>query len=204
MRKPGVFWRRRSSSIRDTDITPWVTAKKTAFRKDGPVPFFTTATLQFLRQLKRNNKREWFEAHRAEYENDVREPMRALIAEMDSRLARFAPEIVADPRRSMFRIHRDIRFSKDKSPYKTNAGCWFFHGEARRQVGQEAEGGSAGFYFHLEPGQSFVAGGLWMPPRTQLQRIRAELCTNLKTFERIVADAAFKRRFGGLSSDAVF
>ncbi|HEX9216256.1 MAG TPA: DUF2461 family protein, partial [Gemmatimonadales bacterium] len=77
---------------------------------------FTPMSLAFLRGLARHNAKPWFEAHREAYENDVRAPMRALIEEMDVRLARFAPEITGDPKRSMFRINRDIRFSKDKSP----------------------------------------------------------------------------------------
>jgi len=100
----------------------------------------------------------------------------------------------------MFRINRDIRFSKDKSPYKTNAAAWFFHAEAQRSVGRDAEGGSAGFYFHLEPGASFVAAGLWMPPTGQLARIREELGHNLKSFERVVTHPATVRRFGKLDA----
>src|SRR3990172_8719669 len=107
---------------------------------------FTPATLRFLRELKRNNTRPWFEAHRAEYEAHVKGPMKELVEELDVRLARFAPEIVGDPRRSMFRIYRDVRFSADKSPYKTHAACWFFHRGGSRRVGQEAEDGGAGFY----------------------------------------------------------
>src|SRR6266705_976607 len=149
---------------------------------------FTTATFRFFRGLARNNAKPWFEAHRADYEGQVREPMRALIEEMDVRLARFAPEITGDPKRSMFRIYRDIRFSKDKSPYKTHAACWFYHRDADRRVGSEAEGGGAGFYVHVQPGASFVGAGIWMPPRPMLDRLR---------------DAAFKRRFGGLSDEAV-
>jgi uncharacterized protein (TIGR02453 family) len=99
---------------------------------------FTAATLRFFRGLKRHNTKPWFESHRAEYEQEVRAPMRALIEEMDVRLARFAPEITGDPKRSMFRIYRDIRFSKDKSPYKTNAACWFRHRDAEARVGSGA------------------------------------------------------------------
>src|SRR5205809_963807 len=108
---------------------------------------FSTATLTFLRGLKRHNDRVWFEAHRAEYEAVVKRPMRELIEEMDVRMARFAPEVVGDAKRSMFRIYRDIRFSPDKSPYKTHASCWFFHRDGSRAVGREAggEGAGAGF-----------------------------------------------------------
>src|SRR5881296_4282516 len=100
---------------------------------------FTPASLAFLRGLARHNNKPWFEAHRESYENDIRAPMRGLIEEMDVRLARLAPEITGDPKRSMFRIYRDIRFSKDKSPYKTHAACWFHHRDADRAVGGDAE-----------------------------------------------------------------
>ena len=164
---------------------------------------FTPATFQFFRGLARHNAKPWFEAHRGEYEETVREPMRALIEEMDVRLARFAPEITGDPKRSMFRIYRDIRFSKDKSPYKTHAACWFYHRDADRRVGSEAEGGGAGFYVHVQPGASFVGAGIWMPPRPMLDRLRDAIAEKWKAFDRMVRDAAFKRRFGGLSDEAV-
>src|SRR5213594_3739428 len=116
---------------------------------------FTADTFRFFRGLARNNAKPWFEAHRVEYERDVRAPMHALIEEMDVRLATFAPEIIGDPKRSMFRIHRDIRFSKDKSPYKTHAACWFYHRDGSRAVGREAAAGGAGFYFQIAPGSCF-------------------------------------------------
>src|SRR4051812_34916589 len=106
---------------------------------------FTQATLRFFRGLKKNNNKQWFEAHRDAYESAVRAPMRGLIEDMDVRPAASAPEICGDIKRSMFRINRDIRFSKDKSPYKTNAGCWFYHRGASGRVGSEANEGSAGF-----------------------------------------------------------
>jgi uncharacterized protein (TIGR02453 family) len=161
---------------------------------------FTTASLRFFRGLARNNAKPWFEAHRADYERDVREPMRELISDMDARLARFAPEIVGDVKRSMFRINRDIRFSKDKSPYKTHAACWFHHGSATRTVGSTANEGSGGFYFHLQPGSSFVGAGLWMPPRPQLNKLRDAIAENPDGFD---AMARTLRRFGGLDDEAV-
>ncbi len=165
--------------------------------------FFTAASIRFLRGLARNNARAWFEAHRADYEASVKGPMRALIEEMDVRLARLAPEIIGDPKRSMFRIHRDIRFSKDKSPYKTNAGCWFYHRDGASHVGREREGGGAGFYFHLQPGACFAAGGLWMPPRPALNRLRDAIAADPAGFRRAAASPAVRRRFGGLSEEAM-
>ena len=158
---------------------------------------FTASSLGFLRDLARNNKKPWFEAHRDDYETHIRAPMRALIEEMDVRFARFAPELTGDAKRSMFRIHRDIRFSKDKSPYKTHAACWFRHNAADHRVGGDAEGGSAGLYFHLQPKQSFVGAGIWMPPRPALDKIRDAIADDPKGFGRIVESPAARRRFGG-------
>jgi len=165
--------------------------------------YFTTHSLKFLRGLARNNHRDWFESRRADYEEHVREPMAALVREMDLRMANFAPEMVGDPKRSMFRIHRDVRFSGDKSPYKTHAACWFFHGDGSSKVGREAHGGGAGFYFHLQPGASFSGGGLWMPPRPALQRLRAAIAADPRAFEAIVLAPALRRRLRGLSEEAM-
>jgi len=164
---------------------------------------FSAATLTFLRGLRRRNQRPWFEAHRAEYEAAVKLPMRELIEEMDVRLARLAPEIIGDPKRSMFRIYRDIRFSADKSPYKTHASCWFYHRDGSRAVGREAAGGGAGFYFQIAPGDSFSGGGMWMPPREALRTLREAIAEDPKRFVRIATDRALVRRFGGLSEEAV-
>ena len=164
---------------------------------------FSTATLTFLRGLKRHNERAWFEAHRADYEAVVKQPMHQLIEEMDVRLARLAPEIVGDPKRSMFRIYRDIRFSADKSPYKTHASCWFYHRDGSRAVGREATGGGAGFYFQIAPGDSFLGGGMWMPPRDALRALRDAIARDPKRFTKIVTDRRVTRRFGGLSDEAV-
>jgi uncharacterized protein (TIGR02453 family) len=129
--------------------------------------------------------------------------MRALIAEMDARFRVFAPEIGGDPKRSMLRINRDIRFSRDKSPYKTHAACWFNHRARSGSIGSEAEGGSAGFYFHLAPGNSFVGGGIWMPPRPMLGRIREAIVEDVRAFERIVRQPRLLRRFGGLARENI-
>lgn len=162
---------------------------------------FTRETLRFLRDLKAHNQRPWFEARRAVYEAAVKRPMQELIEEMDVRLARFAAEIVGDPKRSMFRIYRDIRFSADKSPYKTHASCWFYHRDGTRGVGREAAGGGAGFYFQIAPGNSYLGGGMWMPPRSALNRIRDAIAEDRRRFARIVTNPRLVRRFGGLSEE---
>jgi uncharacterized protein (TIGR02453 family) len=162
---------------------------------------FSAATLRFFRSLKRRNERTWFEAHRGDFEAHVRAPMRDLVEDMDVRLARFAPEIVGDPKHSIFRIYRDIRFSKDKSPYKTHIAAWFYHNDASRKVGADGEGGSAGLYVQVSPGASFSGGGIWMPPRPMLNKIREAIADDPKGFARLAATPVLKRRFGGLDTD---
>jgi len=161
---------------------------------------FSPESLKFLKGLKRNNAKPWFEANRPLYERAVKLPLQRLAEELDIRFATVAPEFVAPPKRALFRIHRDVRFSKDKSPYKTHAALWVFHRDAGRGVGREAHGG-AGFYFHLEPGASLVAAGYWMPPRPALNIIRERLAEDHRPFTKLVTSAAFKRRFGGLTDD---
>jgi uncharacterized protein (TIGR02453 family) len=161
---------------------------------------FRPAAFRFLRQLKRNNRREWFEAHRDVYDHELREPVGELLQELDVRLATLAPELVADPKRAVFRIHRDVRFSKDKSPYKTNVAFWVNHRDLGRSAATVVHGG-AGLYFHVEPGESIIAGGIWMPPAPALLRIRDALIDDRAGFERCLR--TLKRRFGALSTEAV-
>jgi uncharacterized protein (TIGR02453 family) len=171
-------------------------------RSSPPIEFsgFRPAAFGFLRDLARNNRREWFEGHRETYETELQRPLAALLDEIDVRLASLAPELAADSRRSIFRIHRDIRFSKDKSPYKTHIAFWVSH-RALGNSGGAAVHGGAGLYFHLEPNASIVAGGMWMPPTPALARIRAALAADLAGFES--ARRAFRRQFGELSEESV-
>ncbi len=133
----------------------------------------------------------------------MRAPLAALVEDVDVRLAAFAPEIVGDPRRSLFRIHRDVRFSADKSPYKTSAACWFFHAGAGRGVGSATTAhGGAGFYFEFGPTSSSIGGGIWMPPRPTLAIIRARIGEEHASLGRLLR-APPLRRFGGLANDAM-
>lgn len=163
---------------------------------------FRPAARTFLRGLRRNNNREWFLANRDRYEAEVRAPMAALVEELDVRLAEVAPEIVGDPKRSMFRIHRDVRFSNDKSPYKTNAACWLYHMDAGRGVGGDAAHGGAGFYFDIGPDESWVGGGIWMPPRPTLARLRERIDEDHGSLTRILRAPELKP-FGGLSRESM-
>jgi uncharacterized protein (TIGR02453 family) len=169
---------------------------------DGEFRGFRPAAMTFLRSLKRNNTREWFQAHRDDYEREVRGPLAALVEELDVRLAELAPEIVGDPKRSLFRIHRDVRFSSDKSPYKTNAACWFYHGDAGRGVGSTTPHGGAGFYFHMEPGESMIGGGIWMPPRPTLTRLREQIDEEHVSLRRILREPTLWKRFGTLDESS--
>lgn len=177
-----------------------MTARKTTAAPPASFTGFRPAALTFLRALKRNNRKEWFEEHRARYEVEIKQPLLALIEEVDVRLASLAPEIVGT-KRSLFRIHRDVRFSRDKTPYKTHAACWFYHQDAGRAVGDNAAHGGAGFYFHFAPGEVFTGGGVWMPPRPALNRIREAIADDPEGFEAIVTAPAFTRRFGALESE---
>lgn len=164
---------------------------------------FRPGALTFLRGLKKNNRKEWFEEHRDNYEREIKQPLLALIEEVDVRLAAFAPEIIGSPRKSMFRIYRDVRFSKDKSPYKTHAASWFYHRDGGSSVGGEAAHGGAGFYFHLAPESTFLGGGIWMPPRPVLNRIRQQIVDDQEGFEDIVLAPGFKRRFGAIEKESM-
>jgi uncharacterized protein (TIGR02453 family) len=165
-----------------------------------PFRGFRPQSLAFLRAIKKNNRREWFETHRDDFVREISDPMKALIEELDVRFAGVAPEFVGDPRSSLFRIYRDVRFSKDKSPYKTHAALWIFHRAPGRGVGKEIDGG-AGFYVHLEPGACLVAAGLWMPPRPSLAKVRAHFDDDLAGWKRAVTAPAVLKRFGGLVED---
>jgi uncharacterized protein (TIGR02453 family) len=122
----------------------------------------------FMTDLAANNDREWFKANQSRYEEVVREPLRAFIRDLEGPLEAISPHVVADDRKSggsLFRIHRDTRFSKDKSPYKTFAGVQFRH-----EAGKDAH--APGYYLHLDPGNIFVGAGCWRPAREALESIR--------------------------------
>jgi uncharacterized protein (TIGR02453 family) len=131
-------------------------------------PHFSPAALKFLRGLQRNNDRDWFNARKDVYERELKAPMLALISAVNERLGEFAPEHVRAPEKGMLRIYRDIRFSKDKLPYKTHASAWW-----ARQGLEKTSGG--GFYFEFSPAGVTIAAGVYMPEREQLLAIRRHL-----------------------------
>ncbi len=132
-------------------------------------PYFNPRLFQLLAQLRRNNRRPWFLKHKAEFEEFARQPSLRFITDLRLRLREISPWLVADPKPvggSLFRIYRDVRFSKDKSPYKTHIGMHFRHASASESVH------GPGAYLHLEPEGCFLAGGVWQPDPRALALIR--------------------------------
>jgi uncharacterized protein (TIGR02453 family) len=137
--------------------------------------YFTSDLFRFLTRLKRNNRRDWFLAHKHEYETLLRDPALRFIADFGGPLYDITPYLVADARSSrgsLFRIYRDTRFSPDKRPYKTHVAMRFTH--ARKDVH------SPGFYLHLEPGGCFAAAGLWHPEPPTLLKVRSAMLSRPK------------------------
>ena len=158
-----------------------------------PSPF-TPKTLSFLRALKRNNDREWFRARKPEYERHVRGPMIELIARLAVDLRPFAPDLVADPKTSLYRIYRDTRFSDDKTPLKTNAAAVFPPRGFPRHEG-------AGLYVEIAPAWVWMGGGLYMPPPPSLHAIRQIIASTHPRLHRIVTAKAFTSVLGELQGD---
>jgi uncharacterized protein (TIGR02453 family) len=147
----------------------------------------TPRLFAFLKDLKKNNDRAWFEKNRDRYENDVKEPLRQFILDFAKPLGKISPRFRSDPRKSMFRIHRDVRFSKDKSPYKTNAALHFRHERA-------ADAHTPGFYLHLEPGGVFGGFGIWRPDTQAQLAIREAIVDDPTRWKRIVGAKKFRDR----------
>jgi uncharacterized protein (TIGR02453 family) len=158
-----------------------------------PSPF-TAKTLAFLRALKRNNDREWFRARKDDYDRHVRGPITELISRLAVDLQSFAPELVADPKRSMYRIYRDTRFSEDKTPLKTNAAAVFPPKNFPKHEG-------AGLYFEIAPGWAWMGGGLYMPSSTALHAIREHIAATHPKLHRIANAASFKTVLGELHGE---
>jgi uncharacterized protein (TIGR02453 family) len=127
-------------------------------------PSFSPELFAFLRELKQHNEREWFNANKARYERELKEPALAFVEDIGHRLPEVAPQLTAD-KRALFRIYRDTRFSKDKTPYKTHVGIYFRHARS-------GEADTAGLYLHLEPRHVFMGAGIWHPGSPALKRIR--------------------------------
>jgi uncharacterized protein (TIGR02453 family) len=150
--------------------------------------YFTPALFTFIKDLKENNDREWFHENKARYEDVVREPAKDFIDAFATPLAKITEHFVADTRSvggSLFRIHRDTRFSKDKTPYKTHVGIHFRHMASRDNVH------APGMYVHLEPGACFVGAGLWRPATADAYKIREAIADDPGRWKRATRSKAF-------------
>ncbi len=153
----------------------------------------------FFKELADNNNREWFEDNKPRFRASVQEPLASFVEAMAPRLKKISPHFVADPRLnggSVFRIYRDVRFSKDKSPYKTHGAVQFRHAR-----GKDAH--APGFYVHLAPGDVFYGGGIWTPPSAALTMIREAIRDDAAAWKRATTSKGFKARFGALRGDGL-
>ena len=153
---------------------------------------FRPEAIQFLADLADNNERAWFQPRKAEYERLLKEPLEALCVALDQRFREHGIPLMADRGSSPFRIYRDVRFSKDKSPYKTNVGASFPYIDGHPD---------AGGYFHLSPGEIYAGGGMWHPDRARLAAWRAVVDRGADL--EVLDDPAFVATFGSVGGDAL-
>lgn len=159
---------------------------------------FSKDFFKFFRELKKNNNRDWFNANKSRYLESVVDPMGKYIVSIAPHLGRISPHYKADPRPhggSMFRIYRDTRFSKDKTPYKTHAACHFRH-----EAGRDAH--APGFYMHMETDRVSIGGGIWLPPAKQLGLIREFIVDNPSAWQKLAKSPEI-RKMGGVKGDSL-
>lgn len=157
-------------------------------------PGFPTEAIDFFRGLARNNKREWFQPRKQLYEECVKEPMHALVEAVNGALMDFAPEYVTDPGKAVYRIYRDTRFSKDKTPYKTHIAASF-----HRRV--PVNHGDAGYYFAISHKEVAIGGGVYMPEPPALLAIRNHMAEHHEEFRRILRARQVKQLLGDLHGE---
>ena len=151
------------------------------------------STLKFLKELEKNNNRDWFQANKKSFEA-AQDNVAALAGFLIGEIGKFDAAVAGlDPKSCVFRIYRDIRFSKDKSPYKTNLGAYISPG-GRKSM-------QPGYYIHIQPGQCFIAAGKHMPDTSELLKIRTAINTNPKKFLGIVEKRSFREKFGELHGE---
>jgi uncharacterized protein (TIGR02453 family) len=155
--------------------------------------WFSRDTFEFFHDLEQNNDRDWFAQNKKRYEASVKNPMLELAAEMIERIGKIQP-ISMLPKDAVFRIHRDTRFSKDKSPYKTNAGMLI-------SKGGKGDHATPGLYFHIDAQGMGVASGCYMLETDQLRAVREHIIGNLDEFQRLLDGAPFKERFGSIQGE---
>jgi uncharacterized protein (TIGR02453 family) len=159
-------------------------------------PGFPKEGLQFLKQLRKNNKREWFDARKDVFLNHVKAPMEDLVVHINAELSKFAPEHITEPKKSVYRIYRDTRFSNDKTPYKTHIAANF----PRKGMEKHA---AAGFYFSVSDEEIEVAGGVYMPGPPEVAAIRAYIFEQHAAFKKIVTNRKLIDLLGPLHGDSL-
>src|SRR5580704_12619768 len=153
-----------------------------------------TGTIKFLKDLKKNNNKSWFDAHRTQYEEAKKDFEIFIQTVIDTHNKKDPTLKELKAKQCMFRINRDVRFSKDKSPYKSNFGASINRGGKKSLF--------AGYYFHCEPGESFAGGGLWGPMPPELKKVRQEIDYNFAEFKKILSNKKFKSTCGDLYKGA--
>lgn len=153
---------------------------------------FSNSLLEFLTQLEKNNNKDWFHENKITYENVMKNPVREFVDFMSQKFADENLSFIADKKKSLFRVNRDIRFSKNKDPYKTNLGVFFPY--TLNQTKEKAPD-SVGLYFHIEREMTFVAGGLKMPSSPNLLRIRERIADEWQGLEKIITNKKFQKNF---------
>jgi uncharacterized protein (TIGR02453 family) len=166
-----------------------------------PFTGFEPAALQFLADLAANNDRRWFKPRKPDYERLIKAPLESLCVELAHRFDDLRLPLDADPVRSPFRIYRDVRFSRDKSPYKTHQGADFPWIDSPGD--RERPRGAVGGYFHLEPGNIFVGGGMWHPERERLAAFREKVDRDPSAVFRAIEDERFVSVFGSVSGESL-
>lgn len=163
----------------------------------APFTGFEPAAIQFLVELAEHNDRAWFQPRKADYERLLKGPMESLVVALAARFAARRIPLHADPKRSIFRIYRDTRFSKDKSPYKTNMGASFPWTEgAAADEGAHGNGG----YFHFEPGEMFAGGGMWMAEKPRLDAFRRAIVDDPDRVRAALEEPGFVAVFGSVNT----
>ena len=166
---------------------------------------FEPGAIQFLVDLAENNSRDWFQPRKADFERLIKRPMEELCVALEEQFRARDIPLHADPARSPFRIYRDTRFSKDKTPYKTAAAASFSWagdgGDAAAGRSHTENVHASGGYFHLSPGEIYVGGGVWHPDKSWLDGFRGRIVNDLDGFTRIVEAPAFVDTFGSVSDD---
>jgi uncharacterized protein (TIGR02453 family) len=158
------------------------------------MPFFTEEFIDYLKGLSRNNNREWFHAHKKEYEQHVKKPFNDFVAEIIDRVSVLDPEVEIEPNDAVFRIARDIRFSKDKTPYKTHMAAVITpEGRRNRQY--------PGLYFHFSPGGVWIGGGMYQPDKEDVLKVRRAMVRDGKTLVRALKGKQFRELFGELRGE---